>query len=208
MAQKLLAASAAIALAALPAAADDKAPAPVSAAIVCAAAPDLATAAVLKLTKDRGDSIDIKMKGSEPCVLDAAQKSSRYTVIALPASDAPFLVTVESEPVNTQLFAPRLMLLDSKGAVLRSVARDAFLFHGDTLHVVLRSHAGEAYLVIASDPDSAGQTVSHVSESTSVMPIVTPGAYIILHTGSDESNTLIYSLTGEITVSVDPMPKS
>ena len=174
-------------------------------AVFCAPAPDLSGAIAMRVGHDAKADISI---AAARCMKDDSG-AGLYQVFALPALEKPSVMTVASAPVGTGILFPRITVLDAAGKTTRQVAPDAVMFRDGNLAAVLRLHAGDAFLVVESDPAHIGQSLSRVEERTHVTPIgivtATGFGYTAIHTGSDETNTLTFSLNGTVSVSVEPV---
>lgn len=171
----------------------------------CVASPDLAGARAVPL--DARDPVKLDLDGGAACLEAGDGARSAYAAFRLPASEKQYLLTVTSTPLGDTLFAPRLLLLDANGAVLREVARDDFMFHGTSLYVGLRAAPAERYLVVASDARSVGLQVSHIIGESRTTPVpVGIGAVALIHSGSEKQQVITYAHNGRVTVSAQPMP--
>jgi len=139
--------------------------------------------------------------------LDVGANKVAYRVFGLPPAAEPSLVSVDSRPLGQGLFAPALQLLDANGKVVREIPRDAFSFHGTDIYAGFRTHPGEAYLVVASDPQSVGQQISKVMDTTAVTTAAAGPVFIAVHTGAESIPTFTYALNGTVTVVARPIPK-
>ena len=171
---------------------------------ICTAKPELGGAAPLAL----GDKdVTVTLDGDVACFKPPGGEKRVYSVFLLPPVAEPYIVSVTSTPRGRALFTPRLQLLDADGKVLREVGREAFLFHGVSLYAGLRSHDGEQYLLVMSDPQTTGQEESHIVDSTHVSTVASGGFVATVHTGSEQTNSYTYAHNGQITVAVRPVPK-
>jgi hypothetical protein len=209
--RKVLTGAVFAALLATGAAADDDTPPPMTvmpASETCAPSPELSGAIAVNPDDDAKAVMDTT---AARCVRDASG-AGLYQVFALPAVVKPSILTVASVPVGTAIVFPRITLLDASGKITRQVAPDALQFRAGELTAVLRLHAGDAYLVVQSDPAHAGQSFSRVQESVHVFAAsVVARAFIataVIHTGSDDTNTLTFSLSGKVQVSVEHIATS
>jgi hypothetical protein len=171
----------------------------------CASAPDLSGARPLLLDPDKKQTVDLD--AATACWQTSEDTRSAYLVFQLPDSATPYLVDVTSAPRGNTLFSPRLILLDDEGKVARELRRDAFMFHGASLYTGIRSHAGEHYLVVASDPGSVGQQVSQISGNTHASMIMAGTVMFNSYAGSEARNVFTYAHNGAVTVSARPLPK-
>jgi hypothetical protein len=150
---------------------------------------------------------EVTFDTSSAC-LDLGANKVAYKVFGLPPSADPFLVSVDSRPLGQGLFAPVVQLLDIDGKVVREIPRDAFSFHGTDIYAGFRTHPGETYLVVASDPQSVGQQISKVMDTTSVTTAAAGPVFISVHTGAESIPTFTYALNGMVTVVARPFPKA
>lgn len=206
MIRAVLSAVAVAALFSSAAEADDDTPPPMTimpASILCAPSAQLSGAVAIAADDDAKATLDTT---AARCVKDASG-AGLYQVFALPAVAKPSILTVASVPVGTAIVFPRIMIMDASGNITRQVAADALQFRAGELTAVLRLHPGDAYLVVESDPAHVGQSFSRVQESVHVFAAsVVARAFIAtaaIHTGSDDTNTLIFSLNGKVEVSVE-----
>lgn len=182
---------------------------------ICVPSLDLASAQPLPLegTRDQGaftpPGVTVPLGADAACWKPINGEKRVYVLFKLPESPAPYIISVASSPVGTALFSPDVEMLDQDGNVVREVRRDSFAFHGTALYAGLRSHLGETYLLVASDPASVGQTVSQIAETTQATRMSTGGGGgFTLHTGSETMHTLVFAHSGRLTVTAAPFPKA
>lgn len=172
----------------------------------CAASPDLISAAPVALSDPRHpDTVKLRIDATAPC-LETPQGKSLYGAFRLPDSTVPFMIAVRSVPLGEGLFVPRLLLLDGTGAVAREIGRDELEFRGDTLTALIRSHPGERYLVVASTPQSIGQSETRISERTVTTQSSGGGITFAVHTGVDAAHTYVDAHDGVIIVFAATIP--
>lgn len=169
----------------------------------CAAQPDLSGSQALS---KEGASVTQVIDNSAPCLLLPDGSKSLYRVFSLPDTAAPGMVAVSSMPVGQGLFTPRVVLLDAGGTALRELPRDLFMFHGSALYAAARLHAGDHFLLVGSDPQTAGQTVSQIVGSTQTTSSTSGGVTFTIHTGREATNVYTYAHSGSVTVTVKPIP--
>jgi hypothetical protein len=174
----------------------------------CSATPDLSKAASLQLPAKAGDEkpVAVTFDGETACLLSAAGSKSFYRIFALPSDAPPYTILISSQPFGYGIFAPHLMMLDNAGAVTREIKSGAFVFRGNELTALLRSHAEERYLLVASDPDSLGKQFARITEQTQVYAGSTGTAIYEIHTGTDTNNQLIYTANGKVSVTLALLP--
>jgi hypothetical protein len=170
----------------------------------CSTHLDLSDATPVTL-KD-GESVTRTFDGTSECWVAVDGSKSVYAVFRLPEAGTPYIVTVDSAPTGTALLPPQAMLLDKSGVVQREIGRDSFQFHGAILRGGIRIHAGDAYLVVRSDPRAVGKSVSQIVEATHEYVASTAAFMMIVHSGSEDKDDYTYSYNGIVTVSAQPLP--
>jgi hypothetical protein len=192
---------------------NDRGPPPITniAALTCSPRPALAEAKPVPLDSDK--AVTVTLDGNASCLEQPGGLRSLYGAFKLPdGSSQPVLVSVTSTPLGAGLFSPHVLMLDERENVVREIARDAFMFHGNKLYVGIRLHPEERYLIVASDPQSVGSQISRITESTSTAGGSAIGGGVIvfytIHSGSDRESNFTYSHNGTVTVSAEPMPKA
>jgi Maltose operon periplasmic protein precursor (MalM) len=174
----------------------------------CASQPSLLGTPTLLL----GDSnkMDVAVDAGAPCVQAPDGSRSAYVAVALPATSAPYVLSVRSAILGQTVFAPRMELLDGEGRVHRDIPRSAFMFHGASLYAAVRSHPDERFLVVFSDPGTVGQSKSQVHEEVNQQTFmsVTPTAAVSMNvnTGNDHTIAFTYADNGKLTIAARPLP--
>jgi len=200
---------AALALAGCAHPAPDVAPLLAVAADSCAANPALDGAITTTATVE-GDSekpATATLDQHAPCLVTPEGKAL-YAVFALPDGE-PYTIRVSSVPLGSSILAPRAIVLDAAGQVLRELPVTSFMFRGSNFAALYRSHPGERYLVVRSDVASAGKPLSRIMERTQQTAASTGYATFVIYTGSDLPMNTTWALNGEARVSViaDKPPK-
>ena len=171
----------------------------------CATAPDLSNAAPLVFDGKKDSELTVDIGDTTPCLRNSAG-TALYKVFALPPGDVPYVLGVTSVAAGTTLFAPHVMLLASDGGVRRDFAGQTAEFRNNGLGVIVRSHAGESFLVVASDPTMVGKTTDRILEATQVTTGSTGYATFQIHTGSEATNTYVFAHNGQVIVTLTPLP--
>jgi hypothetical protein len=168
----------------------------------CSAAPNLAVAIAAAATAngEREKPTSIMIDAQSPCLTGPAGKSL-YALFALP-DGGPFTISLSSIPLGRSLFAPKASALDAQGAVIRDLPVGSFMFRGTSLTALYRSHAGERYLLVASDPPSVGKPLARVSESVTTTVVPVGVGYAAIYTGNDIVANTTWSHNGEVAISV------
>ncbi len=180
---------------------------------ICAPGADLTGALAVPLEDGEGilspvKGVTVKLDMDAACLKPPSGEKRLYAVFKLPDSTTPYIITIASEPVGSGLLSPYAQMLDEQGRVLRVVQRDSFMFHGAALAANLRSHPGEEYLLVASDPASVGQTVSQIQGATQTTTSSGGGFFFYVRTGSETTRTMTYAHSGSVTVKAAPVPKA
>jgi hypothetical protein len=156
-----------------------------------------------------GGSATVIVDANAPC-LQQADGGAAYTVFELPNNPEPILVTIASTPLDQCLFAPRALLLDPLGGVVREVPPESFMFHGLALKAGLRLRPGEHYLVVASYPAAVGHEGSQIVSGAHLSNVsVAAGAVVAgfkVYTGSEDVRGFLYTHNGRVVVTVQRMP--
>ena len=140
------------------------------------------------------------------CIQDAEGRRL-YQVFALPDTNTPYILSVRTSPWADTILTPRALLLGGDGSVMRSTSHADFVFRGEQLSALLRSHPGEAYLVVTSDGEVLGKEVTRVIESVQVTAAPMPyGGAFIWHSGNDATHRMVLSVAGQVEVTVTPFP--
>lgn len=177
----------------------------------CGAQVDLSSGHVPALEVSKAIMVTLDEKAM--CLQAPDGSKSVYAAFLLPQLPALPLVTVMSSPLGEGLFSPHLLMLDPEGKILREVPRDAFSFHGSALHVGIRMHAEERYLLVASDPQTVGTDISRIVDGTTTSTTTTyfKGGGSISSSasfGKEDTLKLTYAHNGTVSVLVQPMPKA
>jgi len=168
----------------------------------CTQQPDLANAIVTVATVD-GDSEKPRtatLNLRSGCI-DGADGRSLYAVFAMP-DGGPFTISVSSLPQGRSVLAPRARILDAQGVEVRRLPPSSFLFRGPNLTALYRSHPGEHYLVVSSDPPSVGKPLRRLQENVQATTAGAGGIFVTIYTGTDIASEATWSHNGEISVSV------
>ncbi len=173
---------------------------------VCTPVLEFSAARPLGLDDKNEITVDIDQKA--PCWVSKNGERSTYLLFSLPDSIDPYLLTVRSESAGQTIFAPRLLMLDGFGNVLREMPRESFQYHGASLYLGIRVHPAEKYALVASDPRVIGQAVSQVQDGTRVQTIVSSGIAVSIHTGTETTAKYVFAVNGKVTVTAKPMPKA
>ena len=92
--------------------------------------------------------------------------------------------------------------MNFKQLLVRHLPASSFLFRGTNLTSLYRSHAGERYLLVESDPANVGKPLQRVKENVQVNTFAVGYAYVEIHTGTDVASAATWSHNGQISVSV------
>jgi len=171
----------------------------------CSPAVRLDDATPLILDKDGEKRETALLDGNVHCVEEPSGYRSLYRVFALPAM-APSIVTVSAQPWGNTMLPPRAAFLDASGKTVRETTHADFTFRGAVLSALLRSHPGESYLVLLSDADVLGHSVSRISGSIQTNYAAAGPVLIAMYTGRDTTTNLVFTPVGNVTVSIAPLP--
>lgn len=170
----------------------------------CGTTPTLEGAHIVAFNPER--TLTINLDATAACLQTADGSKSTYVVFRLPEATDSYILGVTSAPWGQALLSPRLVLLGADGKVLRERASESPTFHGSSLYAGVRARPEERYLVVMSDPRSAGQYVSQIIGSTQTTMAGTGAAFFYIHTGSEANRVFIYAHNGMLTVTARPVP--
>lgn len=170
----------------------------------CAAVPDFTAAHPVPL--DGASNVTVDIGKDTACWQRAKGGPSAYVLFALPDSLSPYLLTVTSEAEGKTLFAPRVVMFDGFGRVLREMPRTSFQYHGTSLYLGVRVYPDEKYAMVASDPQVVGKTVAQVIDGTQQQYVTSGFLTVTLHSGYEVTANLVYAVNGKVSVSAAPMP--
>ncbi len=170
----------------------------------CDAAPDLRNPIALPMPTERGKSEDLTLDLNSKCVSDPAGKSL-YQVLALPATNEPAILEIRVKLSGMVMLSPRLLLLDEAGHVLRDLRAGDFHYRGGVLSSLLRVHELERYVVVASDPAFAGQSIWRVEENMKRVMFYGPPD-LEFDNGEDTMENYFFSLAGPVTATISTVP--
>jgi hypothetical protein len=172
----------------------------------CSDAPDFTTTKILSLTD--GKPIIVTLDGNTPCLIANGGQKITYVSFELPRSEEEYILSVDSSPIGEGLFSPKLTLLDADKKTLREVSADAFMAHGAALHAGLRPHVGERYLLVSSDPNTIGQTNSHIASGITTTTVTTGIYTSTVRNGYETTSVVTHAYNGTVRVFAQPMPKA
>ena len=178
--------------------------------MTCSSIPDLSNATPLAFNTEKPSAVDLTIDETSHCLLVDGGQKSLYHVVGLPTESSSYNQREESVPTGNSIFAPELLILDEKGNLLRQIPHKDFIYRGDELTVLLRTHGKERYLVAASDPLVVGSEESRIMDSISAVPVMvaTPGFVMAAnrYSGAEGTQTLTYSHTGRLHVVASAIP--
>jgi hypothetical protein len=181
----------------------------VPAASSCTPTPQLSRAVPLSLSGEKELPLTLTIDQGSACAELKPGAKSLYAIVSLPTMGADSVISVASEPMGVSIFAPQVELLDEKGKVVREIPRDDFMFRGGALTALIRAHAAERYLVVASDPQEVGHNETTVVGATQQQMMSSGTAMFMIYTGSETKSDLTYSHGGTVKVVAQaPTPKS
>ncbi|MDB5459296.1 MAG: hypothetical protein JWO72_1037 [Caulobacteraceae bacterium] len=168
----------------------------------CPASPDLSAAISLTPPKDKAVySVTTRLDAMAPC-LSRQDGASPYHVYALPEDAETKTVTVGSILEQTRLLPPQISILDREGKVRRSFSTADYFFRGTVYSVQFQPRAGDAYVLVATDPARVGQEYNSISIGTSTSSTYANGAAISWTSGVDQRVSRIFSYEGSVEVTL------
>jgi hypothetical protein len=175
------------------------------ASLTCTSLPALEGATPLTFDPKKPKATIAILDAHSRCMDNGHGGRSLYQVFALPRVAAPYLLLLTAPPWGNTLLAPQALFLDGAGAVERRSSRADFIFRGDALSAALRSHPGESYLVVASDPEAIGQAVARVDQSFRGQMYAAGTVFVTVYTGLDVTRHLVLTPAGTLTITTAPL---
>jgi len=166
----------------------------------CSTAFDLSAATPLVL--DAPEAVEIDMGANSHCVTEVNGGGYVYAAFALPASETPYTLTVQSVRVGEAQFAPRALTLDKSGQKLQELPLARFSQRGAALQgtVFVAAQAGERFLVVRSEPGRVGEVRSENAQSVNSTPIVSGGLVFNYMSGAETQLHTTLALNGKLSV--------
>jgi hypothetical protein len=147
------------------------------------------------------------LDGHSRCIQDSGGGRRLYQVFALPSTDLSYILAVRSSPWADTILAPRVLLLSGDGNIIRSTSHADFVFRGEQLSALMRSHPGEVYLAVTSDSEVLGREITRVVEAVNSSTAALPnGGAFTWYSGSDSTHNMVLSVAGRVEVTVTPFP--
>jgi hypothetical protein len=178
---------------------------------VCDPTPNLTKAVPLPAPGGSDVSQTVEFQATGAC-LDTESGPALYAAFALPAATQPYILEVKARDQQAQLAggdgyslpAPHLTLLDAAGKPVRA---PDFIYRGNGASVLIRLHAEERFVLIASDPTLVGQKESRITE-TMDRHFARLATWT---TGNENQNDYVFSHAGTVVVKLSTLgdaPKS
>jgi hypothetical protein len=177
------------------------------ASIPCADAMAMTGATALQFDPKGKDekTTDVILDGKSSCLREVAGNRRLYQVFALPPMEAPYIIAVRTSPWADTILAPRVLLLDGDGKITRETTHADFIFRGEQLSALLRSHPGETYLALTSDSEVLGKEITRVVEAISVAAApVGAGGTFLWYSGTDTTHRMVLSVAGRAEITISP----
>lgn len=168
----------------------------------CAIAPDLRSAHPVTVK----DAASVVFDDATPCLQPTGGVARLYAVFLLPESSAPLSIFVKSVPRGQGVVAPHVVVLGQDGKPTREISHDRFLSRGGSLQVGIRMQTGERYLLVASNPETVGQSSSEIVGSTQQTMVPVGTGFVFVTTGQETVRSLTRAHGGTIVVSAELVP--
>jgi hypothetical protein len=173
----------------------------------CAVAPALAKATSLPFNGKDASTQSLAMTDTTPCLSDGKGRKRLYAVFQLPETNRiPYTVSVASIAQGNVVFALQITLLNAQGEPVRDIGAETLQFRGGSLTGLFRPHPGEQYLLVTSNPDAVGRHFSRIAQNVSSNVVGSGTMYANIYTGSDTTTDYMFSHSGKIDITIDPVP--
>ena len=168
----------------------------------CTAAPALAGALSLIPEEERArHSVETQVTALTPC-LTRDGESVPYVVYARPSDTDDKTLAVGGLLEAMRIFAPSVSVLDRDGRVTRTFEAHDYMFRGPAYSVQFRPRAGDAYVLVTSQPALVGQRHDAIQIGTNTTTVYTGYGASNITTGWDANTSRHFSHEGVVQVLV------
>jgi hypothetical protein len=172
----------------------------------CNESPVLGGAVLLAFDPKDDKQTPVLLDNSAGCLSGPNGSRMLYKVFELPHTGTPYILHVTAAPWANTILAPRAALLDESGIAKRTTSHADFTFRGNSLAAFLRSHDDERYLVVSSDPEVLGTSVTRINEGINQQMVAAGPVFMNYYSGSDTATNLILSAAGNAVIVISPLP--
>jgi len=168
----------------------------------CSAAPDLSTAVGLTPEKEKQVHTVTAPIGAKTACMATGTGASPYAVFALPQDigDKTLVAGAQLEPLR--ILSPKVSLLDASGQVTRTFEPADYLYRGTVFSVQFKPREGEAYVLVAADPDRVGKRYDSITTGIASTVIYTGYGAANWNSGAEWRSSRTFSWEGLAQVSV------
>lgn len=149
----------------------------------------------------------VEIDGRTACLEQPDGTRGSFALLRLPEAGEPYLVDIRSVPLRGgTLLAPRVAVLDASGTRLRERRHDEFVFRGASLHLGLRIHPDDHYLLVTSDTAAIGRRESRLQAYTLQTMAPVGRGFMITSTGGEATQQIVYAHNGRLEIEPRPLP--
>jgi len=153
-----------------------------------------------KLEYNKTASKDLGVEGDKVRLFKSGR--SFYFPLALPAFEGAYEIQIKSIAQGSNIFIPRIALLDDKHNIIKRVSSSSFVLrNGEAKHqFFVNSDLNYRYMMLYTAPEDLGKKGKFMQDNTQIMPIVA-GPYVFYYTnGSDTTKTITSAEGGKLFV--------
>ncbi|HZW15899.1 MAG TPA: hypothetical protein VFF66_06550 [Brevundimonas sp.] len=168
----------------------------------CALRPDLASAISLTPEKETNGHIVTTVIDAQTACLTTARGGVPYVIYALPEDLGDKMLSIGSVLEPYRILSPDVTVLDAQGEPTRTFAAEDYFYRGPVFSVQLRPREGEAFVMVAANPERIGQQYDSIAVGTQTTTVYTGYGAANWTTGHEASLSRTFSYEGVAHVTV------
>ena len=168
----------------------------------CAVRPDLASAISLTPEKETNGHVVTTVIDARTACVTSARGGVPYVIYALPADLDDKMLSVGSVLEAYRILSPEVTVLNAQGEPTRTFVAADYFYRGPVFSVQLRPREGDAFVMVAADPERVGQQYDSIAVGTQTTTIYTGYGAANFTTGHEASLSRTFSYEGTAHVTV------
>ncbi len=172
----------------------------------CSSEPSLSSTLPITFNPKEPVTIEFRIDQSSRCLQTPDDRKQLYQMVQLPSVGHEYIVTVRSKTNGQSIFAPTLVTLKENGDIGQQLSQSDFLFRGDSLTAKIEIEATEQYLMIASNPQSIGQSTTQIRSLINSNMAYSNGIAMRYNTGTENRSDYKFSHAGMLSVTTQAPP--
>lgn len=168
----------------------------------CAAGPNLASAISLTPEKETNGHIVTTLIDARTACVASARGGVPYVIYALPTDLGDKMLSVGSVLEPYRILSPEVTVLNAQGEPTRTFAAADYFYRGPVFSVQLRPREGDAFVMVAANPERVGQQYDSIAVGTQTTTVYTGYGAANWTTGHEASLSRTFSYEGVAHVTV------